>query len=122
MEEDHRIHQARRWVELQAEFLSQTKTVTALELPSGVTDRLFSVNDGSTERYPVFQMRGDEPIPEIEIILGLLRPKFSDWEIAMWFTAPNTWLGDWRTPADVLELQPTKVVDAARHATAEQVF
>jgi hypothetical protein len=60
------------------------------------------------------------PIPEI--ILSLLRPKFSDREIALWFTTPNVWLEDWQTPAQVLNHDPHKVIEAARYDGAEKIF
>ena len=70
---DYRAHEARRWVEARAAFLAEHESVTAPELarltgsrsvnPSArahswaKANRIFSVNDGTGERYPLFQLR-----------------------------------------------------------------
>ncbi len=70
---DYRIHEARRWTEVQAAFLAEHESVTVPELakltggPSTnpythvhrwvEANRIFSVTDGADERYPLFQFR-----------------------------------------------------------------
>jgi hypothetical protein len=138
--EDYKEREARRWKEIRARFLAQHKSVRAPELAeltgSGSVNRssrahtwsskglIFSVSDGSSERYPLFQLTSDgiRPRPVIKAALDILRPKLSDWQVAIWFTSPNAWLGDWRCPIDLLEGDTDAVVEAARHEVAEQVL
>jgi hypothetical protein len=134
-EPDYRVHEARRWADLRAAFLSDHESVTAPELsrltgsrsanPSArahswvKSNRIFAINDGTCERYPLFQLREGQPIPQVGDILSILKPRLSNWQIALWFASPNAWVGDWRRPIDVLADHPQVVVDAARHEVAE---
>jgi hypothetical protein len=135
---DYRAHEARRWVEARAAFLAEHESVTAPELarltgsrsvnPSArahswaKANRIFSVNDGTGERYPLFQLREGQPSPALAEILPVLRRKLSNWQIALWFTSPNAWVGGWRRPIDVLTDSPDIVIDAARHEVGKQVL
>jgi hypothetical protein len=83
---------------------------------------VFSVNDGSRERFPLFQLHEGQPIPAVANIIQLLRPKLSYWQIAFWFTTPNAWTGGWRAPCELLASEPERVVEAARHEVAERVL
>jgi hypothetical protein len=135
---DYRAHEARRWAEARLAFLAEHESVTAPELarltgsksvnPSArahswvKADRIFSVNDGTAERYPLFQLREGQPLPQLVEILPILKRKLSNWQIALWFTAPNAWVGDWRRPIDVLTENPDLVIGAARHEVGEHVL
>ena len=135
---DYRAHEARRWAEARAAFLAEHESVTAPELarltgsrsinPSArahswvKANRIFSVNDGTGERYPLFQIQEGQPLPQLTEILPILKRKLSNWQIAMWFTAPNAWVGGWRRPIDVLTESPDVVIDAARHEVGEHVL
>ena len=137
-QDDYRDHEARRWVALRNEFFVHNDCVSAPELarltgskainPSArghdwsKANRVFSVDDGVAERYPVFQLREGKPIPQVAAVLRLLRPRLSNWQVAFWFASPNAWLGNWKTPVEVLAEEPDKVVDAARHEVAEHVL
>ncbi len=66
--------------------------------------------------YPGFQFDAEgRPKPAIERVVGLLRcdPHAGDWQVALWFTSPTSWLGG-RRPVDLLDDDPDVVVDAAR--------
>lgn len=131
-------HKAERWLELRTDFLNENKAVTAPELAritgSQVTNssaraydwaktgRIFSVHDGTGERFPLFQLRDGQPIPEVATVLKILRPKLSNWQVAFWFTTSNAWTGGWRTPAELLASKPETVTEVAQHEVAEQVF
>jgi hypothetical protein len=135
---DYRSHEARRWAEARATFLVEHENVTAPELarltgsqsinPSArahswvKANRIFSVNDGTGERYPLFQLREGQPLPQLAEILPLLKRKLTNWQIALWFTSPNAWVGGWRRPIDVLTESPDVVIEAARHEVGEHVL
>jgi hypothetical protein len=134
---DYREHEARRWAAARADFLHKYESVTAPELASLTgsrsanpsarahswvkANRIFSVNDGASERYPLFQLREGQPLSQLADILPVLRRKLSNWQIAFWFTSPNAWAGGWRRPIDVLTQEPDVVFDAARHEVGEHV-
>jgi hypothetical protein len=80
--------------------------------------RIFSVTHGGIHHYPAFQFEADSGAPFramqdiIEVFANL-----SDWQIALWFIAPNAWLGN-RAPLDAFARDPQAVIDAARQAVA----
>jgi hypothetical protein len=55
-------------------------------------------------------------------ILPILRRKLSNWQIAMWFVAPNAWTGEWHRPIDLLLDHLDLVIAAARHEIGEQAL
>ena len=68
------------------------------------------------ERFlPMFQFDlADMAIqPAAAAVLAELAGVFDDWERAVWFAEPSTWLHG-RIPVDVLGSEPQAVVDAAR--------
>ena len=69
----------------------------------------------SERLFPVFQF---DPAhmsvrSEVSAVLLELSGTFDDRELAAWFAAPNSWLGD-AAPLDVLETDLAAVLDAAR--------
>jgi hypothetical protein len=129
----------RAWVKLMKEFLSEFKSATPRELAEltgsqaknvaaraydwSKAGRVFGVNDGRDMRYPLFQLKDGRPIPEIAKILGALRSRrFSDWEIAVWFSTPNTDIGEWEVPANALAWAPEDVVRAAAAKAEDLVY
>lgn len=132
------LERAETWLKRRTDFLEKNATVTASELARltgsqagnssarahdwSKAGRVFSVNDGARERFPLFQLHEGQPIPAVATVLQLLRAKLSDWQIAFWFTTPNSWTGKWRAPAELLATEPERVVEAARHEVAEQVL
>ena len=135
---DYPAHEARRWAAARAAFLAEHESVPAPELarltgsqsinPSArahswvKANRIFSVNDGTGERYPLFQLREGQPLPQLAEILPLLKQKLTNWQIALWFTSPNAWVGGWRRPIDALTEAPDVVIEAARHEVGEHVL
>jgi hypothetical protein len=140
--EQHDIYEAeaKRWKDLRTAFLREYRSVTAPELaeltgsksknPSSRAHewlragKIFAVNDGAVVRYPLFQLDLTEgkPRPEIQKVLAYLRERLSDWQIAMWFTTPNTMAGNWRRPIELLGSEVDQVVKAAEFEVAETVL
>jgi hypothetical protein len=136
--EDWRAREAENWKRLQAEFFQRYRSITALELADLTNSRavnrsarahdwakagkIFSVNDGTNERFPVFQLRDGAPDPVIGRVLGVLRGHLTPWQIAMWLTTPNAEFEGWRTPLDLLDAKPDAVVAAAQREVEDAVF
>lgn len=77
--------------------------------------RVFSVVQGGVDHFPAFQFTDDgQPAPAIAEILGIFSG-LSDWQIALWFFAPNGWLAE-EPPMDVVQREPQAVIAAARRA------
>lgn len=71
------------------------------------------------QRFPGFQFGEDgRPLPVIAQVLAVLGARLSGWELALWFTGSNGWLGDMR-PVDVLDSDPELIVEAAGHLAAD---
>lgn len=85
--------------------------------------RVFSVTYGGTAYFPSFQLdEAGRPLPVIAELLALWKDRdYSEWEIALWFLAPNGWL-DGARPADLLSTGPERVLDAARREQDTGVF
>jgi hypothetical protein len=64
---------------------------------------------------PLFQFdrRTMLPTPELLAVVGEIRDAFDDWEAAMWFAAPNSWLAG-TTPVVALCSDPASVLRAAQ--------
>jgi hypothetical protein len=84
--------------------------------------RIFSVPHQSGNVFPGFQFSGEgQPLPAIADVIEILGDRFAAWELALWFTTPNGWLGG-RRPVDLLERDPDRVSAAANHAAEALVF
>ena len=86
--------------------------------------RVVAVPVGDELLYPGFQFTSEgKPHPAVRAALAELRsnPHVSDWQAALWFVAPDGWLGG-RRPVDLLDADPDAVADAARREAAERVF
>lgn len=80
--------------------------------------KIFGVDVHGTLRFPGFQFNEQgQPLPVIANILSLL-PHLPRWELALWFTGGNGWLGGAR-PVDVLTSDPAPVLDAAKRLAGE---
>jgi len=133
-----RMSQEERWHALQEQFLRDWDCVTAPELarvtgsragnPSArayawrKAGRIFSVNDGTAERFPLFQIKDRQPRPILTDVLSKLGEKLSFWELALWFTTPHPDLANWRRPVDLLERNPKAVAQAAASTASEIVY
>jgi hypothetical protein len=77
--------------------------------------KVFTTSSAGQQRFPGFQFGPDgRPLPVIAQVLTLLGGRLSGWELALWFTGSNGWLGGER-PVDVLDSDAELVVDAAGH-------
>ncbi|HWF51616.1 MAG TPA: hypothetical protein VG294_13340 [Solirubrobacteraceae bacterium] len=71
--------------------------------------------------YPGFQFADEgRPRPAIKAVLDALRsdPHTTDWQAALWFATPTSWLGG-RRPVDVLDEDPEAVTEAARREVGD---
>lgn len=84
--------------------------------------RIFSVEHQGKNYFPGFQFSKEgQPLPVIAEVLQILTPKFSPWELALWFSANNGWLGGQR-PIELLASDAARVAEAARREAEELVF
>lgn len=129
------MEQVRRNVEAQAELADEFGMLTAAEVHiiSGShaqntsarasrlrsDGRIFSVDIDGTTLFPGFQFDGrGKPRGVVARVIEAFGAKLSGWELALWFTSANTWLGDAR-PVAQLESSPDAVVDAASRLADE---
>jgi len=84
--------------------------------------RIFSVVHQGITYFPGFQFDSEgQPLGVIADILSALAGTRAGWEIALWFTGSNGWLGGKR-PVDLLTKSPDAVVEAARREAEPRVF
>lgn len=80
-------------------------------------ESVFSFFYAGQDRFPAFQFDANrQPLPIMQRLLPLLATRFTNWEIALWFTSSNPTLGN-RRPADQLASQPEAILQAARTST-----
>lgn len=129
------IEQVRRNAEAQAELADEFGMLTAAQVHtiSGSSaqntsarasrlrkeGRIFCIDADGATLFPGFQFddRG-RPREVIAQVLAAFGPKLRGWELALWFTSANVWLGDAR-PVDKLEDAPDEVVQAAARLAEE---
>ena len=81
--------------------------------------QVFTVQAGGKAVFPGFQFdTHGRPRPVIAQILEVFGDRLGGWELALWFTGNNDWLGGLR-PVDALDSNAEQVVDAARRLRAE---
>jgi hypothetical protein len=105
-----------------AQARSKAANAAALASRWRKEDHVFAVDvDGST-RYPGFQFGPHgKPRPVIADVLAAFAGRLSGWELALWFTGDNDWLGGLR-PVDALDGTPSDleaVGQAARRLADE---
>jgi hypothetical protein len=84
-------------------------------------NRLVAVSVRDELLYPGFQFNAEgKPKPAIAAVIGWLRsdPHITDWQMALWFVAPTSWLGG-RRPVDLIDEDPDAVIDAARREASD---
>jgi hypothetical protein len=74
--------------------------------------RVFAVETPAGRVFPAFQFVRGDPRPVISRILAALKGQVRGWELLLWFTGSNGYLGGAR-PVDLLESDPDQVVAAA---------
>jgi hypothetical protein len=81
--------------------------------------KVFTVDVDGAQRFPGFQFGANsKPRPVIAAVLAAVGDRLSGWELALWFTGGNGWLGGMR-PVDVLDSDPDLVIEAAGRLAAE---
>ncbi len=84
--------------------------------------RIFAVPRRGANYFPGFQFDEDgQPLEVIPQIIRILGDKRAPWELALWFTANNGWLGAQR-PVDLLVDDPSSVVIAAEREAEDRLF
>ncbi len=84
-------------------------------------NRVVAVPVGDELLYPGFQFNAEgKPKPAIGPTVDLMRsdPHTTDWQMALWFVTPTSWLGGAR-PVDLLDDDPDAVIDAARREVSD---
>jgi hypothetical protein len=81
--------------------------------------RIFGVEIERGVGYVGFQFDdAGRPRPVVASVLAAVGGKLGGWELALWFTSANGWLGGAR-PVDVLEEDPESIVEAAARLADE---
>jgi hypothetical protein len=78
--------------------------------------KIFGVRFQNQTLYPAFQFKDGEPISAVADILKEIPSSFTGWDLAFFFTSPNSYL-DEKLPVDLLKSKPERVV-ALAHAFA----
>jgi len=84
-------------------------------------NRVVAVPVGDELLYPGFQFNSEgKPKPAIGPTIDLMRsdPHTTDWQMALWFVTPTSWLGA-RRPVDLLDEDPDAVINAARREVSD---
>jgi hypothetical protein len=83
---------------------------------------IFAIKQKGTHYFPLFALNPDDnyrPYKAVAEILHILRKcSLSDWGIASWFIAANSFLDD-QAPKNLLASDPDRVIDAARDEVSE---
>jgi hypothetical protein len=84
--------------------------------------RIFSVTHHGATYFPAYQFDIEgRPRPVIAQVIKALGSKWSEWELALWFTSGTGWL-DGRRPVDLLESEPEEVALAAERKAEGLLF
>ncbi len=132
------LDQARRNAEFRADFLeryevldagqvhrlygSKADNTAALAARWRNAGKIFAVEHQGRFFYPAFQFDGaGRPKLVVADVLHALG-KRGPWQIASWFTAPNGWLPDDRSPVEVMDTDADAVAAAAREVARANRF
>jgi hypothetical protein len=125
--EDRMLEDAKSYIRASGEFrtvpdLAKLLQVEVHNLDQELNDwkdrrEIFSIQDEAAgELFPVFGFDskcGLQVSAAIPGVLEIFRGKLSDWGIATWFIAGNSYL-DGESPKDLVEGNPNRVIAAAR--------
>lgn len=139
----HRSHpasldQARRNGAFRTDFLAKFDMLDATQVhePRGSTaantaalasrwhaaGKIFGIDIAGRTVYPAFQFdETGRPKAVISKVLQVLGPRGS-WQVASWFTSPNGWLPDNRSPVEMMDEEPEDVVAAAKDVVERNLF
>lgn len=80
-----------------------------------VDHQVLSFQWRSGTKLPLFQfdLLSMVPQPSVVAVISELVPALSDWEICLWFAAPNAWLAE-ATPVEEIVQNAPAVIEAAR--------
>lgn len=115
-----RILQSGDWLTAQeVAEVAGFKTVNASAQPSKWkrSDRIFALRHEGIDYFPVYGLdpsTGYRPLKALGPIIQVLKSQKDDWGLAFWFGSSNSYLGG-RLPKDVLQADPTSVLEAARN-------
>lgn len=119
---------------LRSQFLAENETIDSAQLAEGALSRsanrsalawqwrnkgrVFGVPVRGQWRYPAFQLDPEtgRPRPVIGDVLAILGRRLGDWGTALWFAAPNAWLGGGR-PIDHLDDEAAMIMAAEAAVT-----
>jgi hypothetical protein len=102
---------------------SRARNATELASRLKRESKLFTVRDGTAEKFPRFQFdTHGQPLAAIAQILAIFKNKLEGWEIALWFHSNNGWLPKQARPVDLLRRQPEAVLLAAKQEVAGAEF
>lgn len=77
---------------------------------------IFAVQHNGIDYFPLYALDSDanyKPYPVLKEVLNVFQGSKSGWSLAFWFAGLNSFLDD-RRPQDLLEIEPERVVAAAR--------
>ncbi|MGO4311465.1 hypothetical protein AB4Z35_16610 [Pseudomonas sp. KB_15] len=103
------------------DFLSLDQTAQRLGLPPTTLDeweaegQIFSIEHAGCSLFPKYAFQdaaGHGPVPDLKVILDVLRSKKDGWGIAFWFASSSGFLGNHR-PQEMLCSDAVKVFLAA---------
>ncbi|HSF26046.1 MAG TPA: hypothetical protein VLC50_00865 [Actinomycetes bacterium] len=100
---------------------SKARNAAALASRWRTEGRIFGVPVDGSVRYPGFQLEDGKPRPVVAETIKILGGHLAGWELALWFTGDNDWLGGVR-PVDALTgtaADRDAVLAAAQHLADE---
>ena len=71
------------------------------------------------EVFPLFQFEDSKPIKPVQSVLEAFGQRKAPWKLALWFTSNNGWLPKHARPVDLLEANPSAVIQAAQRDATE---
>ncbi len=125
LREQQMLEQAKKSILDSGDFLPQDQiaerfglslmalTAALIEWEAG--GHIFSVEHAGYSLFPMYAFQdGIEPglVPDLKVILDVLRTKKNGWGIAFWFASSNVYIGG-RRPQDVLLFDAGKLLLAA---------
>ena len=103
-------------VSLRGSAGAQVKNPSSLPNRWKRSGKIFAITSEGKDLYPGYALDvGGQPLPLIKEIIALFGKSRTPWSLAVWFSSPNSWLGN-KKPKDLLISSPEKVLEAALRA------